>query len=232
MISALNVASIAYINGSNGDVIWTLGGQANMFTEPNNDGATTFISHDARFRDDDLTQLTLYDNHVLTFQVNCAVNCTRGKHLEIDHERRTATIVKEYFHPQSIQGGPEGNYDVLSNGNVLLGWGAMPTITEHNATTGDAVLDIQFAIWKIGPDNYRTYKDQWVGKPTWGPAIASTWDDSADSGVIYVSWNGATEVKSWALVSALPQIFTLDGEFSINEVPTRRSESRLKKLTG
>ena len=42
---------------------------------------------------------------------------------------------------------------------------------------------------------YRAFKMNWTGYPTWGPSIAVVGD------VAYLSWNGATEVTDWAVVS-------------------------------
>ena len=41
--------------------------------------------------------------------------------------------------------------------------------------------------------SYRTYKHAWKGHPLTNPDVAF------DTGRIYVSWNGATEVSSWLL---------------------------------
>ncbi|KAJ4019043.1 hypothetical protein NW766_002743 [Fusarium irregulare] len=52
----------------------------------------------------------------------------------------------------------------------------------------------------IGADMpvYRAWKMEWIGRPPWGPSIASSapGDDGSDVS-IYVSWNGDTLVHHW-----------------------------------
>lgn len=194
---------ISYINGRDGSVIWSLGGKGNNFSEPLNDGATTLFSHHARFRNDALTEMSFFDNTVLTVEFGCTTNCSKGRLVKLDRENLTAEIAEQYFHPQSIQGGPEGSFDLTSNGNVLIGWGLTPFITEYKPLTRECVLDIQFGLFGVGPDNYRAWKAAWKGEPTWDPSIASSHNasDSANETMVWVSWNGATEVDQWVLVS-------------------------------
>ncbi|KAK9423286.1 putative ASST-domain-containing protein [Seiridium unicorne] len=203
LISSLALHMISYIDGHTGSVIWSLGGAGNNFTEPLNDGATILYSHHARFRDAALTELSLFDNTVLTLDVTCMTNCSKGRVVRIDQEKLTVAITEQYFHPQSIQAGPEGSFDLTSNGNVLVGWGYTPSITEHNATTRQCVLDVQFGIFYVGPDNYRAFKAPWKGEPTWDPSIASNPASNGTEGaMVWVSWNGATDVEEWILLSA------------------------------
>ena len=76
--------------------------------------------------------------------------------------------------------------------------GSNPWMTEH--------LPNGTIVWagSIGPlnannsnnniQNYRMFKvTNWVGRPTSPPAAA------VEDNFVYISWNGATEVKSWAL---------------------------------
>jgi hypothetical protein len=192
---------ISYIDGRTGSVIWSLGGAGNNFTEPLNDGATDLYSHHARFRNEALTEMTFFDNTVLTVELGCKANCSKGRVVKLDHEALTASITGQYFHPQSIQAGPEGSFDLTANGNVLIGWGYTPSITEYNSKTRECVLNLQFGILGIGPDNYRAWKAAWKGEPTWDPSIASTnFSNGTEAYMVWVSWNGATEVEEWALV--------------------------------
>lgn len=50
--------------------------------------------------------------------------------------------------------------------------------------------------------SYRGFKMNWTAKPFWPPSIAT------DGGTrVYLSWNGATEVKRWAVVSSVTRFY-------------------------
>ncbi|KAI1335625.1 Arylsulfotransferase-domain-containing protein [Xylariaceae sp. FL0016] len=199
LISSWSLGLLSYVNGSGGIVIWTMGSTVSQFTEPLNDGATNFKAHTIHFIDDDITQLMMFDNYAAEYQTVgvCKGNCSRGRHLEIDQKARTAKIMKEYFHPQRLQTFAQGSINILANGNILVGWGYNPAVTEQ-APDGTIVFDAQLGVLPVGPDHYRIRKVDWKGYPTWGPAIAATGNGTAKSKVFF-SWNGATEVTDWLL---------------------------------
>jgi hypothetical protein len=177
-----------------------LGGKENQWEDLSGGNATNFIKqHDARFRSADKRQLSLFDNHGDNV-IGCTANCSRGVLLDLDYTAMAARITHEYWHPRSISSDAMGNYGALGNGNVIIGWGLNPAFTEHRAD-GECVWDVQFAPWPASRTNrtnanYRIYKDDWMAFPTWPPAVA------AEDGVVYVSWNGATEVMGWAVYTA------------------------------
>src|SRR4030095_5962753 len=45
-----------------------------------------------------------------------------------------------------------------------------------------------------GADSYRAYRFPWIGRPRSKPAIA------VEGNTLFVSWNGATAVKTWQLL--------------------------------
>jgi hypothetical protein len=59
---------------------------------------------------------------------------------------------------------------------------------------------------------YRVAKGPWVGRPPWGPNVSCI--TTSEVKTVYVSWNGATEVAHYVLLSAdTPQ--GLDGHASV-----------------
>lgn len=67
-------------------------------------------------------------------------------------------------------------------------------------------MDVQFSPWHSEAipdalDNYRAYKMDWSATPWWDPAMAVRKNDN-DEIVVYVSWNGATEVAYWMVRGA------------------------------
>lgn len=214
LISARHTNSLYLINGKNGDVIWTLGGKNNDFKElaaPNglelsNPLLTMKGQHHARFfPGSDETEITFFDNHALTHYVGCTNDCSRGIHLRIDTsnpENKTAQILHEYLHPKKLRSGTQGSVHRLDNGNIFVGWGGNPSFTEHTPD-GECVLDVEFSPWRSDNteqkslDNYRAYRQVWKAEPYWDPIIGAT--TAGGSVTAFLSWNGATEVRHWAL---------------------------------
>ena len=80
---------------------------------------------------------------------------------------------------------------LLSNGNALVGWGSQPYFSEYGKS-GKRLLD---ALWPGKDLSYRVLTtDTWVGTPYFPPRGAAR--KSGGRTTVYVSWDGATRVKS------------------------------------
>ncbi|CAK7211583.1 hypothetical protein SCUCBS95973_001164 [Sporothrix curviconia] len=245
LVSLRHLHSIMLIDGQTGDIIWTIGGKRNMFSElPAPDGslATTrpLLPNEFRWQHHahyvpgtNETEMTFFDNYAKqTSHGLCTKDCSRAVHMAIDTSPKsgppTVQLLGEYIHPAHIQAQSQGSVQILrsdtAGDNIFVGWGHCPGFTEHDAVTGEAVLDVQFSPWPTGLirdalDNYRAYKMDWVATPYWDPALvleesavaaadkeagfasskaaAAPKDRAEKTMTAYVSWNGATEVKSW-----------------------------------
>ncbi len=63
------------------------------------------------------------------------------------------------------------------------------------------------AQFKAGVRNYRSFKYEWVGRPSQPPDVRSAALQEIDgsiSTIVSVSWNGATEVHEWNIYEANP----------------------------
>ncbi|KAI0018002.1 Arylsulfotransferase-domain-containing protein [Xylariomycetidae sp. FL0641] len=201
LISSRHLRMVALLSGKDGSRIWQVGGKNNSFTDLSDGRATNFgFQHDARFTDETMTEITLFDNHDLHVGASptpgCTEDCTRALRVRIDTDAMTVQVVSEWYHPASVQAWAQGGYNLQPDGNAMIGWGVVPAFTEFKPN-GDIIMDIQTRPWFTtvdgGSPEYRVYKLDWEGHPTWNPSIASV------DGVVYVSWNGATNVKSWVL---------------------------------
>lgn len=178
------------------------------------------------------TQLTLFDNHAkVTTHGECgAGSCSRGLHVALDTAADPPTVqfLHEYSHPSRLQAQSQGSLQPLgvdaADGafeRVFVGWGRCPSFTEHDAATGETLLDVQFSPWHSDEvvdalDNYRAYRMDWKAEPWWDPVMAlREADEGEDLLDVYVSWNGATEVKSWAVRGLLNESSVADR----NEAP-------------
>ncbi|KAJ6000598.1 arylsulfotransferase [Penicillium waksmanii] len=214
LISIRHTFSILLISGSTGEIIWQMGGKRNDFDEiPVVNGSDTTQAvltmswqHHARFvPGTNETQITLFDNHgTATNHGDCKALCSRGLHFAINDTISPPTVkfLREFRHPAQLQAQSQGSVQPLSPsmdglGNVFIGWGRCPSFTEHNSQ-GETVMDIQFSPWHSDEipdalDNYRAYKMNWSATPWWDPAIAMRKTQNGEL-VVYLSWNGATEV--------------------------------------
>lgn len=209
-MSSRNYCHIKLIDGKTGDDIWVLGGKKNQFEDLSDGNATNFCwQHNARFYQDD-TKITLFDNHSLN-QGDCGDGegmdpcVTRGLQLELNYEDMTVRVVHEYYHPEHINSGAMGGMQKLNSGNSIIGWGWSPAITEFT-DDGRIAMDVQRGILGIERQNnmfaYRVFKSHWTGRPTWAPSLAADKGDfSSQKATFFMSWNGATDIKKWAVVS-------------------------------
>ncbi|KAJ5758999.1 hypothetical protein N7520_006155 [Penicillium odoratum] len=218
LVSARHTHTVTCID-SNGKVLWTLGGKYNEFD--GSDGATDFKwQHDARWRGPN--RITLMDNAAMDFEDPSAVS--KGLLLELDIKARKAKVVTVYDHPQHMMAVSQGNVQVLDTGNVLVGWGHSAAFTEFSAD-GEVVCNTHFgasAYFSFGRTmSYRVFKDKWVGLPDTIPDAAIVGDS------VFVSWNGATEVASWALEAWDGDSIANMTFVSIDEVPRSGFETKI-----
>jgi len=84
----------------------------------------------------------------------------------------------------------------LPNGNVFVGWGSQPFVSEFSRT-GEVLLNARFP-----PDgeSYRAFRVPWSGHPTERPAMAVEQRPDGKA-TLYASWNGATEVETWEVLA-------------------------------
>ncbi|UKZ77083.1 hypothetical protein TrVFT333_004801 [Trichoderma virens FT-333] len=212
LVSSRHLSILTLVDGKDGHPIWILGGRQNQFTDLSNGAATNFSwQHDARIIPSssnitDETHITLFDNHG-EYSGPCQEKCeTRALRIAVNQVLHTARVVNQFFHPESIDSGAMGGYQTLDSGNVMTGWGYYPGFVEYTSD-GTPVMDFQRGI--IGgeplPDMfaYRVNKGDWKGNPSWPPSVAADApNNSTLNATVYVSWNGATEVASWAIFAS------------------------------
>ena len=184
LVSAKGTFTVYKIDRKSGEVIWRLGGKKSDFEM--GPGTRTAFQHDARRQPDGT--ITIFDNGAAP-KVH---EQSRGIVLEVDEDSMTATLVREYTHPDKLLAGSQGNLQVLPNGNVFIGWGSQPFFSEYNGD-GELLFDASF----MGKaESYRAFRFPWSGHPSDQPAVAAE-RASEDEVTLRASWNGATEVATW-----------------------------------
>jgi Arylsulfotransferase (ASST) len=195
LISAKKTFTVYKLDRKTGDVIWRLGGKKSDFQM--GPGTRTQRQHDARRQRDGT--ITLFDN--IGEPQDFADGVTkdeqsRGIVLELDEEQMSASLVREYTHPERLGAAHEGNVQVLPNGNVFIGWGSVPVFSEFSKD-GELLFDADF---KTKQQSYRAYRFPWTGQPQDEPAVVAE-RGSDDRVTLYASWNGATEVDTWEVMA-------------------------------
>jgi|HubBroStandDraft_2_1064218.scaffolds.fasta_scaffold00054_15 hypothetical protein len=169
-----------------GNILWRLGGKRSDFDMGS--GSNFAWQHDARRQPDGT--LTVFDNGATP----AVEKLSRGLILDLDEQAMTATLLRQYIHPR-ILAGSQGSVQLLPNGNVFIGWGEVPRVTEFDHT-GRIVFD---AVLGKTYECYRAFRLPWTGRPAEAPAIALA--GTGRGLTAYASWNGATEVRSWQLLT-------------------------------
>ena len=191
IVSARRTSAVYKIDRRTGEVIWRLGGKRSDFEM--GEGARFAFQHDARSRPDGT--ITLFDNRGEDMG-----EPSRAVALSLDEGAMAATLAREYVHPERFFAIFQGNVQALPNGNVFVGWGSAPYLSEFGRD-GKLLFDARF------PDeveSYRAFRLPWKGFPKDRPAVAAE-SRGAGRTALYVSWNGATEVAAWeVLVGRVP----------------------------
>ncbi len=85
---------------------------------------------------------------------------------------------------------------LLGDGGAFIGFGGQPYFSQF-APSGALVYDGRFP---TGDQSYRAFRSTWVATPAVPPDVALM-NDTLGQTVVYVSWNGATQVASWQVLT-------------------------------
>jgi len=188
LISARHTCAVYKIDRSTGKIIWRLNGKKSDFEM--GDGAQFFFQHDARAHADGT--ITLFDDGAGPPDASLR---SRGMRLSLDFASMKATLAEQFLPLPSFLSTSQGSVQTLDNSNVFVGWGSEPYVSEY---TSDGRL-LFVAQLPSGFASYRGFRFPWVARPTGRPS-AVVQQDSSGRAIVYTSWNGATEVKSWRVL--------------------------------
>jgi hypothetical protein len=187
IVSARRTSAVYKIDRESGEVIWRLGGKKSDFQmEP---GTRTDFQHHARRQPDGT--ITIFDNGGVSKdeQSRCIV-------VKLDEGAMTATLVRKYTHPNKVLAATQGSMQTLPNGNVFVGWGSEPHMSEFDRA-GELLFNADFP---TEGESYRAFRFPWTGRPQGEPAVAVEAGPGEEEVTLYASWNGATEVAEWEVL--------------------------------
>lgn len=188
LVSARRTNAIYKLDYETARVKWTMGGKNNEFRFGR--GAHFYWQHDVRRRADGA--LTLFDNGASPPKRKRS----RAIALRVDEAKKEVRLARALTHPDDLLAANQGGVQTLDNGHVMVGWGPQRTFSEYDPS-GKLVWDLRLA---IGYDSYRAMRRPWVGRPHTSPSVRALGRSSGQMHV-YASWNGATEVASWEVLT-------------------------------
>jgi hypothetical protein len=188
LISARNTWTIYDINHHTGAIVWRLGGKRSTFAL--GAGVQFAYQHNAEWLPDG--NISLFDDEGAP-PVNPP---SRGEIVAINTATRTATLVTSLVRTIGpVTTTSQGDVQSLPGGGWMVGWGGLPNFTEYDAQ-GQIIYDAQLP---RGENSYRVYRLPWSGQPTTPPSAAAV--TSGATSTVYASWNGATTVTTWQLLT-------------------------------
>jgi len=189
LVSARRTSTVYKIDRKTGEVIWRLGGKESDFEM--GEGTGFAYQHDARRQPDGT--ITLFDNYGLKDEEDRS----RAVVLEVDEDEMRAKLAREYYSPGGMPiADTQGNVQVLPGGNVFVGWGSEPFLSEFSEG-GELLFNARFEPWG---ESYRAFRLPWAGRPDDAPSVAAEVGPE-DKVTLYASWNGATGVASWRVLA-------------------------------
>ena len=159
LIDARDTWTTYEVNRSTGNIIWQLGGKDSSFTltaAPGQvlDGANEIFAwqHDPEPLGHD--EYTFFDNESAGTPL---LPYSRAITVKLHLRTHLATLVASDNQPEGLSAASQGNAQTTRNGNLFVGWGALPYLSEFDPT-GQLIFNAEFP---PGVNTYRAYLLPW-----------------------------------------------------------------------
>jgi Arylsulfotransferase (ASST) len=159
LIDARNTWTTYKVDRFNGNVIWQLGGKDSSFTLAaapgqvlDNAGELFAWQHDPEALGHDV--YTIFDNEA---SFSSQLPYSRAITVKLDEKAHVATLVGSANQPQGLSAPSQGNAQTTGEGNLFVGWGALPYFSEFDRS-GQLILNAEFP---AGVNSYRAYLLPW-----------------------------------------------------------------------
>jgi hypothetical protein len=147
------------VNRETGATIWQLGGKQSSFTLQAAPGQTLDSAneifawqHDPQAIGDD--EYTFFDNDS---EGTPLLPYSREVTVQLDLRNRVATLVSSIDQPEGLSAPSQGNAQTLRDGDVVVGWGALPYFSEFSSS-GKVLFNAEFP---AGVNTYRAFRLPW-----------------------------------------------------------------------
>ncbi|KAK3722006.1 hypothetical protein LTR37_002822 [Vermiconidia calcicola] len=203
LLSARHADTLYKLDKDDGHMIWRLGGRKSDFGM----GDVNFTrQHHARLHSQNETHtiITIMDNAKGEDAQEPSSKWSRALMIALrtDVTPMTAELIRAIDHPHKAYSWRRGSHQVLDNGNSFVCWSEQALQSEHSPD-GKILWEARLQVDWLG--TYRATKHEFIGLPFEPPAVHSqafSQDDEPNNSTyttVHVSWNGATEVATWAL---------------------------------
>ncbi|CRK25008.1 hypothetical protein BN1723_018185 [Verticillium longisporum] len=232
LLSARHASTIYKINGTDGSIIWRLGGTKSDFVLGQD--VPFGFQHHARYLaaiNASTEVISLFDNSFYGSESagggDKAIRLhpfSRGKYIALNHESGLATLLTAFHPPKnSILSKSQGSLQTLPGGGALLNWGSEGQLTEYTSK-GDIAFHAGFGDGPLGEmeqHNYRAFRYNWTGISAETPAVYA---EEVDAGtvILYVSWNSDTRTSRWRF-SWKEELESHPGQVQVKNQETRRT---------
>ena len=159
LIDARDTWTTYKVNRFNGNIIWQLGGKDSSFTlqaAPGQvlDSANEIFSwqHDPEAIGND--EYTFFDNES---SGTPNLPYSRAITVKLNEWNHTATLISSDNQPEGLSAASQGNAQTTGEGNLFVGWGILPYISEFNPQ-GNLIFNAQLP---AGVNTYRAYLLPW-----------------------------------------------------------------------
>lgn len=211
LICAYHACTIYKINGTDGSIIWRLGGRKSDFVML--DDYQLMHMHHVRIRPIDDIKLPAAVRGQVTDRTHLAISILDNAFASItkrtpsaessaaivillDLVAMTGKVIEHYAQPDGMFGALFGSVQFQPDGSRFIDWGGQRTISQYTQDN-ELVYHAELADAGMPTFSYRAHKGPWVGRPATKPDIFSySWTCNWAT-TMYASWNGATEVRSW-----------------------------------
>ena len=190
LISSRHAWTVYKVSRRTGAVLSRMGGKKSDFKFEA--GAAYAWQHDVTQHPDG--RVTVFDNGTGLYVTQPE---SRALVLAVDDAAGTVRLVHAYSHPgMALRAGALGSVQVLPDGHIFVGWGTHAWYTEFEPD-GTAILDGNLA--DSATQSYRAFRSPWTGRPAEPPGVGVQL--TSEGMTIFAAWNGATEVRRWAVLA-------------------------------
>jgi hypothetical protein len=159
LIDARDTWTTYKVSLASGNIIWQLGGKDSSFALQAAPGQTLDSAnelfawqHDPEPVGNDL--YTFFDNESAGTP---ELPYSRAITVKLNERARTATLVASEDQPEGLSAASQGNAQTTADGNLFVGWGILPYISEFDPS-GKLIFNAEFP---AGVNTYRAYLLPW-----------------------------------------------------------------------